>query len=71
MKNTQQPTQQAYSYVRFSSPGQATGDSLRRQTEMAEAYAKERGLQLNNSSFRDLGISAFSGSNRTEGDADQ
>jgi DNA invertase Pin-like site-specific DNA recombinase len=60
-------SQQAYSYVRFSSPEQARGDSLRRQTELAEKYAIERGLHLNSLTFRDLGISAFSGSNRTEG----
>jgi DNA invertase Pin-like site-specific DNA recombinase len=66
--NTEQPTgRQAYSYVRFSSPEQASGDSLRRQTELAGAYAKECGLQLNTATFRDLGISAFAGSNRTEG----
>src|ERR1700758_3473375 len=53
-------TQRAYSYIRFSSPEQAKGDSLRRQTEAAEAYAKERGLSLDSSlTFRDLGISAF------------
>ena len=34
----------AYSYIRFSSPAQAAGDSLRRQTERAEAYCKRRGL---------------------------
>ena len=59
--------QQAFSYVRFSSLEQASGDSLRRQSELAERYAAERGLQLNTATFRDLGISAFSGSNRTEG----
>jgi DNA invertase Pin-like site-specific DNA recombinase len=31
----------AYSYIRFSSPEQAQGDSLRRQTAKAEAWAKE------------------------------
>jgi len=34
----------AYSYVRFSSPEQATGDSLRRQTELSEQYASQHGL---------------------------
>jgi len=33
----------AYSYVRFSSKQQAEGDSLRRQTEKAEAFCKRRG----------------------------
>jgi DNA invertase Pin-like site-specific DNA recombinase len=72
MKHTQRPQtsgqQQAYSYVRFSSSDQAKGDSLRRQTELAEKYAKEHGLYLDTGlTFRDLGTSAFSGSNRTEG----
>ena len=36
----------AYSYVRFSTPDQAKGASYERQFEMAQAYARERGLQL-------------------------
>lgn len=56
----------AYSYIRFSSPEQAQGDSLRRQTAKAEAWAKERGLVLDNS-LRDLGVSAYHGANRTTG----
>lgn len=56
----------AYSYIRFSSPEQAQGDSLRRQISMAEDWAKERGLTLD-SSLRDLGVSAFHGANRTSG----
>lgn len=49
----------AYSYVRFSSPQQALGDSLRRQVEDAEKYCRENGLELHPVSFRDLGVSAF------------
>jgi DNA invertase Pin-like site-specific DNA recombinase len=56
----------AFSYVRFSTPEQAQGDSLRRQAAKAEAWAKERGLELDNS-LRDLGISAFHGANRIDG----
>lgn len=56
----------AYSYIRFSTPEQAQGDSLRRQTAKAEAWAKERGLTLDNS-LRDLGVSAYHGANRTTG----
>lgn len=56
----------AYSYVRFSSPEQSKGDSLRRQIAAAEAYAEENGLRLD-SSMRDLGISAFGGANRARG----
>jgi DNA invertase Pin-like site-specific DNA recombinase len=58
----------AYSYLRFSTPQQALGDSLRRQTEMAERYAAEHGLDLDNDlTFRDLGVSAFSGRNSQSG----
>jgi DNA invertase Pin-like site-specific DNA recombinase len=58
----------AYSYIRFSSPEQAKGDSLRRQVDASEAYAKEHGLDLDTSlTFHDLGVSAFKGKNRDEG----
>lgn len=56
----------AYSYIRFSTPEQAQGDSLRRQTAKAEAWARERGLTLDNS-LHDLGVSAYHGANRTTG----
>ena len=52
----------AYSYVRFSTPEQRKGDSLRRQTEFSERYAAEHGLVLDNSlRLQDLGVSAYSG----------
>jgi DNA invertase Pin-like site-specific DNA recombinase len=58
----------AYSYLRFSTPEQARGDSLRRQTALAEAYAKRQGLQLDTElSLRDLGVSAFRGANAAVG----
>lgn len=53
----------AYSYVRFSTPEQAEGDSHRRQTEKAQRYATENGLELQTSTFEDLGLSAFHGKN--------
>jgi len=59
-------TPKAYSYIRFSSPEQARGDSLRRQTAKAEAWCAERGIELDDS-LRDLGVSAFQGANRTMG----
>ena len=49
----------AYSYLRFSTPGQLEGDSLRRQTEAARAYAERHGLELSDLSYRDLGKSAI------------
>ncbi len=58
----------AYSYIRFSSPKQADGDSLRRQTEMRDAYIQRKGLQLDDSlSMLDLGISAWTGDNAVTG----
>ncbi|MCK6407189.1 MAG: recombinase family protein [Rhodocyclaceae bacterium] len=57
----------AYSYVRFSSARQAGGDSLRRQTEMARAYASRHELELADVSYQDLGVSGFDKSNFEKG----
>ena len=58
----------AYSYLRFSTPEQAGGDSYRRQLGLARAYAARHGLVLDAGlSFRDLGMSAFRGRNAREG----
>jgi DNA invertase Pin-like site-specific DNA recombinase len=58
----------AYSYVRFSTPEQARGDSQRRQLEKAEEYAKLYGLELDTElTFRDLGVSAYRGANAATG----
>lgn len=58
----------AYSYVRFSTPEQMRGDSLRRQTEAAERYAALHGLELDDKlTFQDLGVSAFRGANEEDG----
>jgi len=58
-------TPKCYSYIRFSTPEQQKGDSLRRQLRMSEDYAKEHGLELDD--MRDLGLSAFKGQHRTRG----
>lgn len=65
MTEDNRPT--AYSYVRFSTKKQELGDSLRRQVELAEKYAKENGLALSPQSFRDLGISGFKKQNLEKG----
>jgi DNA invertase Pin-like site-specific DNA recombinase len=58
----------AYSYVRFSTPEQANGDSLERQTKAARAWAAARGLELDEElTFRDEGVSAFLGANAATG----
>lgn len=59
-------TKKAYSYIRFSTPQQAQGDSLRRQIEAAEEWAKARNMKLDNS-LRDLGVSAYHGANSSTG----
>jgi DNA invertase Pin-like site-specific DNA recombinase len=54
----------AYSYVRFSTPSQAAGASLQRQSERAAKYALEHGLTLDTElNMTDLGVSAFRGKN--------
>ncbi|WP_198325386.1 recombinase family protein [Pseudomonas alkylphenolica] len=52
----------AYSYIRFSSPEQAKGDSHRRQREAADDYCNEHGLELAKAReylFFDPGRSAY------------
>ena len=55
----------AYSYIRFSTPEQALGDSARRQLAAARKYADANGLILDES-LRDEGVSAYRGANRGE-----
>jgi len=58
----------AYSYIRFSTPDQEKGDSLRRQIQGAEKWAAENGFELDDKlRFKDLGVSAFHGHHRTKG----
>ena len=49
-------------YGRFSSKEQANGDSEARQTRMAEKWAKEKGVQIDEV-YWDKGVSAFEGKN--------
>lgn len=54
----------AYSYMRFSTPDQAKGDSKRRQSQQAEEYAAAHGLELDDKlTYSDFGVSAFRGAN--------
>jgi DNA invertase Pin-like site-specific DNA recombinase len=57
----------AYSYVRFSSKSQEEGHSLDRQLKSARAYAATHNLVLDDSSYQDLGVSAFKGGNVVDG----
>lgn len=56
----------AFSYLRFSNPTQAAGDSRRRQTTAAAEYAAAHGLILDDT-MRDEGVSAFRGRHREDG----
>jgi DNA invertase Pin-like site-specific DNA recombinase len=58
----------AYSYKRFSTPAQEHGDSLRRQTMLAEAWAARAGVPLDTElNLTDKGVSAYTGDNRVIG----
>ncbi len=58
----------AYSYIRFSTPDQLKGDSLRRQLEATRQYCKQNNLILDESlNFKDLGLSAFHGAHKAKG----
>jgi DNA invertase Pin-like site-specific DNA recombinase len=66
MTHSEQP--RAYSYIRFSTPEQIKGDSLRRQIEKSNEYIEKNNLVLDTSlNLRDLGQSAFHGSHKTDG----
>jgi DNA invertase Pin-like site-specific DNA recombinase len=56
----------AYSYIRFSTPEQAKGDSFRRQSEKAAKWAKDNGYRIVDE-MHDLGVSAFRGKNTEQG----
>jgi DNA invertase Pin-like site-specific DNA recombinase len=63
------PSPVAYSYVRFSHPDQAKGDSLRRQTEAAAAWCEKNHVALDASlTLHDLGKSAYTGEHRKNPD---
>lgn len=58
----------AYSYIRMSTNLQLKGDSLRRQTELSEAYAEQQGLRIvSDAELHDIGVSAFKGDNVANG----
>jgi len=50
------------SYLRYSTPEQGRGDSIRRQIAAAEKWAHEHGLTLDRT-LKDEGVSAYSGRN--------
>lgn len=59
----------AYSYIRFSHPDQAKGDSLRRQVEAAADWCRRHNVTLDTSTtLRDLAKSAYTGDHRSNPD---
>ena len=59
----------AYSYLRFSSPQQAAGDSVRRQVDKTAEWCKRNHVELDSSmSLLDAGVSAFRGKHRENPD---
>jgi DNA invertase Pin-like site-specific DNA recombinase len=57
----------AYSYIRFSSPEQAKGDSFRRQLSRTIEFCEKHDLQLSDTRFADLGVSGWTGKNIERG----
>jgi DNA invertase Pin-like site-specific DNA recombinase len=67
--STEAPQPIAYSYIRFSTPEQRKGDSLRRQTDDAAAWCKRNKVHLDESTtLHDLGKSAYTGAHRDNPD---
>jgi len=56
----------AYSYIRFSTPQQVKGSSLKRQLEKSQKYVKEHNLELDET-LRDTGLSAYKGDHIKKG----
>ena len=58
----------AFSYLRFSTPEQAKGDSLRRQTDLRDDWLRRHPDAELDTSLRmtDLGVSAFKGKHRSD-----
>jgi DNA invertase Pin-like site-specific DNA recombinase len=69
MDAQQQQPPRAYSYVRFSTPEQAKGHSLQRQTEVARAWATANNVVLDDElTLQDKGVSGFTGANIETGE---
>lgn len=58
----------AFSYVRFSEARQAKGSSTHVQDTTAEEWCKGNGCDLDNRSYRGMGVSAFTGEHRKNPD---
>ncbi len=68
MRTALQAEPKAYSYIRFSTPEQAKGHSLQRQTEAAQAWVAANGVMLDDElTFQDRGVSGYTGANLETG----
>jgi DNA invertase Pin-like site-specific DNA recombinase len=65
MPTTARPV--AFSYLRFSSPQQAAGDTVRRQTQDSADWCRRNKIPLD-TALRDEGTSAFKGKHRSNPD---
>jgi DNA invertase Pin-like site-specific DNA recombinase len=66
VKAPARPTTLAYSYLRFSTPAQAEGDSTRRQTALRDGWLRRNPhVRLDTSLMVDAGVSGFHGEHRT------
>jgi DNA invertase Pin-like site-specific DNA recombinase len=69
VRRTHQPDDVAISYLRFSHPDQSKGDSVRRQTELRNAWLKRNKVRLDTSlTLEDKGISGYTGEHRSNPD---
>jgi DNA invertase Pin-like site-specific DNA recombinase len=57
----------AISYLRFSTPEQALGDSEKRQLKAAREYCDRNGLELDENGLADKGRSGYKGDNLKKG----
>ena len=68
MNEQQQQRPLALSYLRFSSAQQVKDIKKEDQINRAKQWAEENGYQFSETSFSDLGVSAYKGDNSTIGD---
>lgn len=56
----------AYSYIRFSTAAQQEGDSVNRQIAASRDWCKQRGIELSDKTYEDLGVSAYRDKKRVD-----
>src|SRR5262249_37933448 len=70
LRKERHPMRTGYSYLRYSSPAQREGDSVRRQTTNAAAWCKRHNVALDDKrNYLDEGKSAYHGKHRQDGGA--